>query len=302
MHAQQAVQYTQFLLNEYGSNPAVAGSKAGLNFLVGRRNQWLGFDNSPKTTFASFCKDFGRKGYHFISHGIGAYIESDKFGVFNNQSITASYSIHLKIIHNYHLSFGIAAGAKNVSLSSLVFNPNDPALVQRQPDVWLPVVIPGVYFYTKRTTIGIGVKDLYKSNLKQKNSQIGTEGKLAPAGYITISRKYRSTEYDYVFIPAVQIQTSFMGIPSVNLNCIALYRGRFALGVSFRSEDAVSVMLQVRVVKNVIIGIAYDYTVSRFARANASSLEGMFGFSPIDGGAEEQFDIKKAAKCPAFEF
>jgi type IX secretion system PorP/SprF family membrane protein len=299
--AQLATHYTQFLLNEYGTNPAVSGSNSGLNFLVGRRTQWVGFESAPETNFASFCKDLGKKGYTYYWHGIGGYIENDKFGVFTSQMISVSYAMHFKLPKGMFFSMGLAGGVKNVALSNLVFNGNDPALQQRSPDVWLPTFMPGVYLYSKRTSIGIGVKDLYKSSLKQKDMQIGSHSKLPPTAYITLSRKYRSYEYDYTYVPAVQIQTSFAGLPSVSLNFMALYRGRVGMGISYRSQDAFSAVLQVRVLKNVIIGLAYDYSISRIRSANANSLEGMLGFSPLDVN-DNEYDIIQSSKCPSFEF
>jgi type IX secretion system PorP/SprF family membrane protein len=299
--AQISTHYTQFLLNEYHSNPAVAGSQPGLNFLVGRRSQWIGFENAPETNFVSFCKDLGKKGYKYYWHGIGAYVESDKFGAFNNQLITVSYALHFKLSHIYHLSLGIAAGAKNLSLSNLVFNSGDPVFMERSPSVWLPVVIPGVYLYSKTITIGVGIKDIYKNTLQQGHTTIGTGTPLPPTVYITLSKKYRSIDYGYVFIPAIQIQSSIAGIPSVSLNFMALYRGRFGIGLSYRSQDAVSVVLQVRVVKNIILGFSYDYSVSAIRRVSPNSLEGMIGFSPI-AGTEEDYGTIKISKCPTFDF
>ena len=233
---------------------------------------------------------------------MGAYIENDKFGVFNNQLISASYSFHFKIIKNYYLSLGVAAGAKNLALSNLVFNINDPALTTRSPSVWLPTFVPGVYLRMKRTTVGFSVKDLYQNKLVQGSKSIGSESKLPPTAYLTISRKYQSLEYDYVYIPAIQLQSTFTGtIPSVNFNFIALYRGRIGMGVSYRSQDAASVMLQVRVLKNIIIGLSYDYTLSRFRRANPHSVEGMLGFAPVESG-DEEFNSTKMSKCPQFDF
>ena len=52
--AQQTPTYTQFVLNQYGSNPAYAGTNIGMEATTGRRYQWLGFDNAPVTTFGSF--------------------------------------------------------------------------------------------------------------------------------------------------------------------------------------------------------------------------------------------------------
>ena len=61
VYAQQAVQYTQFMMNDYGLNPAVAGSGKGLYVMVGRRSQWRGFAFAPETNFASVTKAFGKK-------------------------------------------------------------------------------------------------------------------------------------------------------------------------------------------------------------------------------------------------
>ena len=300
MCAQQGNQYTQFLLNEYGLNPAVAGSENGLRFMVGRRSQWVGFEFSPETNFASFCKDLGKKGYKYYWHGIGAYVESDKFGVFNNQQVTGSYAIHFKVSHDYYLSFAVAAGAKNVALSNMVFNSSDPAIMQRGPSVWIPTVVPGAYLYSKKITIGAGIRDLYQNKLKQGESTIGKETHLLPTAYITLSRKYRSIGYDYTIIPAVLIQSSFTGIPSVALNCMVAYMGRVSFGVSYRSMDAMCAIVQVRVLKNVIIGLSYDYTVSRLRAAHANSWEGMMGFSPIQVG-DEEYNQFKMSKCPSFD-
>jgi type IX secretion system PorP/SprF family membrane protein len=291
------------MLNEYGSNPAVAGAyNTGINFLVGRRQQWMGFDYAPETNFASAFFTIGKKGYKYFWHGIGAYIENDKYGVFNNQLISASYAFHFKVSRGYYLSLGLQGGAKNYALSNLLFISSDPALTLQSPSVWIPTFTPGIYMHTKKFSVGIAVKDLYQNKMQQGHRIIGLEGKLDPTAYITISRKYISMEYDYVYIPAIQIQEPINGgIPSVDFNFIALYRGRVGMGVSYRSQDAISAILQVRVMKNIIIGFSYDYTVSKFRRANPHSLEGMMGFSPIATG-EEEYNSTKVSKCPTFDF
>ena len=304
MEAQQSTHYTQFMLNEYGVNPAAAGAlNSGINFLIGRRSQWIGFDYAPETNFASCFFTLGKKrGIRYYWHSVGAYIENDKYGVFNNQLISASYAFHFKVMRGYHLSLGLAAGAKNLALSNLVFNANDPALGMRSPSVWIPAVIPGVYLSSKKFTIGLSVKDLYQNKLKQGNKSIGLDNSLPPTVYITASRKYRSLEYDYVYIPAIQIQEPLSGgIPLVDLNFIALYRGRVGMGVSYRVMDAASLVLQVKVFSNIVIGLSYDYALSRFRRANPHSLEGMLGFSPITS-SDDEFNPTKVSKCPTFDF
>src|SRR3989344_7387761 len=95
--AQQTSQYSQFMMNEYGLNPAVAGSGKGLYVMVGRRTQWRGFELAPETNFASVTKVFGKKGYRYYWHGLGAYVEQDKFWMFAHRAAYGSYAIHLKL-------------------------------------------------------------------------------------------------------------------------------------------------------------------------------------------------------------
>lgn len=299
---QQDIQYTQFMLNDYGLNPAIAGSNKGLFFMAGRRSQWQGFDYHPETNFVNFTKDIGKKSYKYYWHGVGASVENDRIGIFNTINATASYAIHLKIARGYAMSLGIAAGVKQLSVSNAIFDINDPALaVKEVTEIIIPTLIPGFYLYSKKTTIGISVRNLYKSELNQRKKYIGTRSKLLPAAYLSMSRKFLSVEYDYAFIPAVNIQSNFKSIPSVALNFMTIYKRRIALGVSYRAHDAVSGIIQVRFSKHIIVGFAYDYTVSKLNAANANTTEIMIGYSPFMDG-EDFTDKSKQSKCPAFEF
>src|SRR4051812_35943395 len=167
IQAQQNVQYTQFVLNDYGLNPAVAGNSKGIMFMVGHRVQWAGFAEAPETNFASFTKAFGKKGYKRYWHGVGAYVEQDKSGLYSNKAAYASYAIHMKMSSNYYLSFGLAAGVKLYGISNSIYNEIDPALMNRVSTVIVPDIIPGVYLYSKKVFAGVAVRNLYKNTLRQ---------------------------------------------------------------------------------------------------------------------------------------
>ncbi len=300
MNAQQNVQYTQFMLNDYGLNPAVAGSSKGLMLMVGRRTQWRGFEYAPETNFASITKDFGKKGIRRFWHGVGGYVENDKFGIFSNKSIYGSYAIHLKLSAKYFLSFGVAGGIKEYAVTNSIYNEFDPALNTRAPRVLVPDIIPGVYLYSKKFFGGIAVRNLYKNTLKQSGKEIGTGSRLFPNAYITVGKKFVSKGYDFIVVPALHIQTTFVNIPVVNFNCMTFFRKRVGVGLSYRMHDAASVILQARIWKNVVVGFAYDYTISKFRAANANSTEFMMGFSPIM--SSENYDRPTGAtNCPKFE-
>jgi type IX secretion system PorP/SprF family membrane protein len=300
LKAQQNVQYSQFMLNDYGLNPAVAGSTSGLNFMVGRRVQWQGFEFAPETNFASVTRAFGRKGFRRYWHGLGAYIEQDKFGIFSNKAAYASYTIHLKMNRKYHIGFGIAAGVKSYAITNSVYDANDPALSNRPAKAVVPDIIPGIYLYSKKIVAGIGVRNLYSNKLEFGKNRIGSDSRLYPNAYVSVARKFVTGSYDFIIVPAINVQTSFTSIPVSNFNCMVYYRKRIGLGVSYRMHDAVVGMIQVRVFSNVVVGFAYDYTISKFRSAKANSTEFMLGFSPIM--SNENYERSEGTvDCPRFE-
>lgn len=301
-HAQQSVQYTQFTFNDYGLNPAVAGASNTLEFVGGRRVQWRGFDGAPETNFVNVTKAFGKKGYRHFWHGVGAYVEQDKMGVFTTQVGYLSYAIHFKLSPKFRLSFGLAGGVKKVALSNIVFTSNDPTFNVDNRSVRVPDIIPGLYLYSKKFALGVSMRNVYLNTLKFGKHQLGTGTGvlLVPTAYVTASRKFVSGDYNFISVPAINIQSDFRSIPSANLNFITYYKKRVGLGLNYRIHDAASVILQVRIWQNFVVGFAYDYTISRFHIAKANSDEIMMGFTPMM--SVEDIQKLSTSDCPKFVF
>ncbi len=300
-YAQQSVQYTQFTFNDYGLNPAIAGSSNGLMFLAGRRTQWRGFELAPETNFVNITKAIGKKGYRHYWHGVGAYVEQDKMGVFTTQVMYLSYAIHFKLSPQFRFSFGVAAGMKKVALSNLVFDMNDPTFSMDNRSVKVPDVIPGFYLYSKKFTLSVAMHNVYKNTLSFAGQELGTGNgvSLLPTAFVTVTRKFISGDYNFVSVPAINLQTNFRGIPSANINFMTYYKKRIGLGVNYRIHDSFSAILQVRVWKNLVVGYAFDFTISRFRVAKANSDEIMMGFTPMM--STEDLQKLGTADCPKFE-
>ncbi len=300
-YAQQSVQYTQFTFNDYGLNPAIAGSSNGLMFLAGRRTQWRGFELAPETNFVNITKAIGKKGYRHHWHGVGAYVEQDKMGVFTTQVMYLSYAIHFKLSPQFRFSFGVAAGMKKVALSNLVFDMNDPTFSMDNRSVKVPDVIPGFYLYSKKFTLSVAMHNVYKNTLSFAGQELGTGNgvSLLPTAFVTVTRKFISGDYNFVSVPAINLQTNFRGIPSANINFMTYYKKRIGLGVNYRIHDSFSAILQVRVWKNLVVGYAFDFTISRFRVAKANSDEIMMGFTPMM--STEDLQKLGTADCPKFE-
>jgi type IX secretion system PorP/SprF family membrane protein len=301
LKAQQSVEYTQFTMNDFGLNPAVAGYIKGLQFMTGRRTQWRGFALAPITQFASVTKNIGKKhSYKRYWHGVGIYLEQDEFGLFHNKVAYGTYAFHLKLTPKYTLSFGFSSGIKQVFIDNIVYDANDPALALKPASVLLyPDIIPGLYLNSSKLSIGLSIRNIYKNTLNQGAKEIGTPSRLLPNAYFTASKKFLSFNYDYAFIPAVLVQTNLKNLPVTNFNFMAYYRQRIGIGLSYRMHDAISAMIQVRIYTNLVVGFSYDYTISKFRYANANSTEIMMGFTPLMSNEGLSGDV---SACPKFEY
>ena len=113
--SQQLFQTTQFMVNPYTLNPALAGSEDFLDIKAGYRNQWLGFEESdnhiggpiaPRTMYLSAHTALGHaheyyrdpRHEHKNFHGVGGFVTSDKLGATSSTSAYGSYSFNMQLL------------------------------------------------------------------------------------------------------------------------------------------------------------------------------------------------------------
>ena len=108
--AQQLPIYTNYLLNSYAYNPAVAGSKKDLVVNVNYRNQWVGFEDAPKTYGISLHSGLGKE----KKAAIGALLNSDNTGLLSKTSGYLTFAYHVKLNKTYKT--GIGSICRNASV------------------------------------------------------------------------------------------------------------------------------------------------------------------------------------------
>ena len=128
--AQQVVQYSNYLENSFYLNPAVSHHlNNSLNILY--RNQWVGFEGAPKTTFLSYQSCLSKlkdvKSYSFSN--VGGFIQNEKIGAFRSFKLNFSYSYSFLLNSKWRMSFGSFIGLKQLGLDVTemsLFDSNDP--------------------------------------------------------------------------------------------------------------------------------------------------------------------------------
>lgn len=272
--AQQDPHHTQYLFNQLSLNPAYAGSRGTLSSMLFYRNQWTGFAGAPVTQSFTFHVPSPRN-----RAGFGVNFINDKIGYTSQQWATFSYAYILPVGKTAHLALGLRGGMMNYRINwseVTATDLQDPLLSTNARSLVMPTVGTGAFFSSDRFYAGLSVPHILNTPLMRR----------AP-GYDAVARLYRHAYFTmgYVFgiNKAVQWKPSILlkyapGAPlELDVNLMAYIARRFWIGASWRSNDAVALMMDFQIAKHLRLGYAYDYTTTELRNFNSGTHEFLLG-------------------------
>lgn len=287
LYGQQRPHYTQYMQNMQVINPAVTGMFKALEIRAGVRNQWLGLESSPKTSYATISvpinfdsdmltagsADYGieeigtrsDKDAYLSSenhHGIGATILNDQTGALSRASINLTYAYHLALGDVVNLSVGVGGGIGRISLKAEELNfedPFEPALADGGSVRWIPDLNVGIFLYAHKFFLGGSMQQVMKQKLVFNDDY--KDGLEVSHYFVTAGYRFWVSE-SISLTPSVMfkhIEPLPMGI---DYNLRVSFRNNFWLGGSFRKRDAISAIAGFTISKTFDAGYAYDFTRS----------------------------------------
>jgi type IX secretion system PorP/SprF family membrane protein len=302
--AQQTIIYTQNVFNKAGMNPAAAGTDINQKYYYtfGMNRQWLAFDQAPKSNFANFSVIIRPpRSYHYWQN-VGVYVDADQHGYMSNNGIYVNYSIHLLLRKNLIASFGVHAGARKFLIQTGSFDQNDPAIQKSNFFTFAyPDIIPGFRLSNKKFFFGVSARQLSTTQLKDlQKHQIGSPSKLNTSLFMDYGRIFPLND-NFLLLPSITINAALVSVPAVDLNIMLYYANAMGFGLALRNTSFISGIYQVRILKNLSVGLCYSYSLNNARFAAPNSYEIMMGVTPM--GLSSKFTGKHSiARCPALEF
>jgi len=254
VQAQQLPHYTQYMYNMNILNPAYAGSKGTevISFGTLYRSQWYDAPGAPKTLTANVHGALNE------SNGIGLSFVNDDFGAVKQNMITADYS-HTLNLGNANLALGLKAGVNlfDVNMDFYVIHPNDPVFAQDIKDTHLNVGA-GVFYYTDKYYLSVSVPNFLANKYNDGKGYKSTDEihLFVAGGYVFDLGK------DFKLKPHFLVFNNLSQSLQADINLNMLYLNRFEIGASYRLNDAISGLVNVRLFDNLRIGYAYDHHIS----------------------------------------
>lgn len=310
--AQQQPHYTQYIMNPFIINPAIAGIENYWDVKASHRHQWAGLNGSPVTTYLTvhgplrktdypqasptgfeiegenprgraYWKDYEAPASH---PGVGFTLLNDKTGPLNRFSFSGTYAHHIGLAPRTSLSAGISVGMQSISLDAgklQLQDPNDPVIAGSSAllNRWKPDVSAGLWLYSADYFIGASAQNIIPMNLGFDEGKVVGDsvyrGKLIPHLFLTTGYRMWLTD-DLTLMPSVMVKFITAAPVSFDVNAKVQFRDRVWAGASYRHNDGVAGMLGINISSTFNIGYSYDYTSSSLNTVSRGSHEIMIGF------------------------
>lgn len=257
LSAQQLPQLSQYAFNDYVYNPAVAGSRPWFELRTGHRYQWVGITDSPRTFTLSGTTPLGRK------MGVGALLFTDHVGPTRRTGFQASYAYHLNLTSDVRLSMSVSLGMLQflVDGSKIQFHDgSDPVIDDQLRGDLVPDATFGIMAYHRSWWAGFAAPQLVKSKIyfyDQENSL----SELSTHYYAMGGYRWDLAD-DFRLEPSVLVKYVDPVPAKIDLTAILRYRENFWLGATYRTKDAMSVMLGLWLKQTFQFGYSYDITTT----------------------------------------
>ncbi|MGG9963783.1 PorP/SprF family type IX secretion system membrane protein [Ferruginibacter sp. SUN106] len=315
--------YTQYILNNYILNPAVAGIENYADIKLSSRNQWTGINGAPVTTYFSFHAPIGKEDLRTSAtsfqvpgenprgkrlweeytppdphHGIGIVAMNDKAGYINRWSITGTYAYHKPLSVRTTLSAGFNIGVNSVNLDRSKIewanlDPNDPAIGISTGELKKikPEIGAGLWLYSAQYFVGISVLNIIPGKAKfVTNDKYGVS--YTPNYFATAGYRFSLTD-DVMMMPSVMFQYWQPQLAGLHANVKFQYQDLVWVGGGYRFSDLISgysALAGINVSNTFNVSYSYEVaTSSRLRSYTNNTHEIMLGF--IIGN-------KYSQKCP----
>jgi type IX secretion system PorP/SprF family membrane protein len=209
---------------------------------------------------------------------LGFNLSNDKIGPLSNTSAMATFAYRI-IFPTSKLSFGIQAGVKSSDISwneFKAYDDNEPFLdINNQIE---KKVVPdanfGIYYYSDKFYAGISSRQLLQNqSLLVKDSAGNTQfSKLTTHFYAMTGAAFPLGE-NVVFRPSLLAKFVNNAPPQLDLNASFLFANTLWLGVSYRTEKAISLITEINIAQNFRIGYSYDIWMNELHAYNKGSHE-----------------------------
>lgn len=273
--AQQDPLSTMFMTNPFILNPALAGTNNYFQVLSNNRFQWIGFTDAPITNSLSVYGPTVK-----YPMGWGGTISYDVSGPVSMGTLHGAYAYHYNINEDMKLSGGLSVGIMQYRIDySKIQMPEegDPAMNAKE-NYYIPDANVGFYLWSSTYHAGIVFRHVLNNRIKINESvSRDSSSRLKPHIYLTGGYKYYFNR-EWAIEPSLVLKKVWPAPFQLDVNCRVWYRNMVWGGLSYRTQEAISIMAGYTYDRKIYIGYSYDLVLNPMRAHNFGSHELMLGY------------------------
>lgn len=292
LEAQQTPLYSQYVLNGFLINPAMAGAEGYSTVNLIAREQWIGVKDAPSTYAVSMHSKLMRnsfirrkkpvrrkRNYGFTDGkvGLGGYLFTDHNGPLGRTGMRISYAYHLyNKSSRSQLSFGFSLTGYQLKFNEdkvILKDPDDDVWISARESVFIPDADMGVYFNTPKYFFGLSVDQLLESTVKF-GSHVSGQYKLERNYYLFGGYDFELSN-KLILEPSTFLKYAENGALQGDFSAKLYYDQSYWGGLTYRTGHAI-ILLAGLSIDRYVFGYAFDYSLSNIMKRSYGSHEFMF--------------------------
>ncbi len=272
---QQDKLLTHFFYDKMSINPGETGLDDGICATTIYRNQWDKVNGAPNSAVLNIEANMNR----FFPGGLGISFYHDAIGFSRQNNVLLNYSYPIQIGNVGRLGLGIGIGIMTYGMNptwvppATLIDPSLPAAGFQAASLDLNF---GAYFKGKNFYAGLSSTHLSESEFSSVGSQI-TPATYQSARHYYVMAGYKMKDVAGGNIDANLLVRTDMVKFSADINARYFYvknNNEIAYGgLTYRTSDAVAIILGYNPMKNLTVGYSYDLTLNKLSSVSRGSHE-----------------------------
>ena len=272
---QQDKLLTHFFFDKMSINPGETGLDDGICATTIYRNQWDKVNGAPNSAVLNVEANMNR----FFPGGLGVSFYHDAIGFSRQNNVLLNYSYPIQIGNVGRLGLGVGVGIMTYGMNPAWIPPqtiNDPTLPVAGFQAANLDLNFGAYFKGKNMYAGISSTHLSESELSSVGSLI------TPTSYQSARHYYAMGGYKMINVAGGNIDANLL-VRTDLVKFSADINARYFFvknnkelaygGLTYRTSDAVAVMLGYNPFDNFTVGYSYDITLNKLSSVSRGSHE-----------------------------
>lgn len=279
--------YSQYVLNGFLVNPAIAGYDGYTSFNTTARQQWLGFTQAPRTYSASWQTRVLRKSWKIVNRpiasdnrlipstkgrvGLGAYLLNDVNANVARTGASFTYAYHI-FFHRQQLSFGLSGKFFQYRINSdeLTYAEDGDPVVNNKSVAYSPDADFGVFFWDPKYFVGFSISNLLQTSVKLGGNDIPN---FETPRHYWLMGGYRFRTSDILEIePGMLLRTTEDWNALGDFTVKFIFNEQFWGGLSYRTDNSAILLLGVNI-DQLYFGYSFDWAFSEIGHFNYGSHE-----------------------------